>query len=44
MATDAYVFQLYKWEKRDDGTYFIRNHEAKVKSRNVEERLKFERE
>lgn len=34
---------LYKWEKRADGTYFIKNHEATIKSRNVEERVKFER-
>ncbi|KAI6174925.1 Eukaryotic translation initiation factor 3 subunit K [Aphelenchoides bicaudatus] len=33
---------LYKWEKRNDSTYFIKNHEATIKSRNVEERLKFE--
>lgn len=35
--------KLYKWEKRSDGTFFIKNHEATIKSRNVEERVKFER-
>lgn len=35
--------QLYKWEKRSDGTYFIKNHEATIKNRNVEERVKFGR-
>ncbi|CAD5208735.1 unnamed protein product [Bursaphelenchus xylophilus] len=32
----------YKWEKRSDGSYFIKNHDATIKSRNVEERVKFE--
>lgn len=35
--------QQYNWEKRPNGTYFIKNHEATIKSRNVEERVKFER-
>ncbi|KAI6227392.1 Eukaryotic translation initiation factor 3 subunit K [Aphelenchoides fujianensis] len=34
--------RLYKWEKRGDGKFFIKNHEATIKSRNVEERVKFE--
>lgn len=32
-----------KWKKLDDDTYFIHNHEEHVKSRNIEEWLRFER-
>jgi len=34
--------KLNGWEARKDGTYFIANHEANIKTRNIEEKLKFE--
>lgn len=34
--------KLNGWEARKDGTYFVANHEANIKTRNIEEKLKFE--
>lgn len=35
--------KAYKWELKPDNTYFIQNHEDTIKSRNIEEKLKFDR-
>lgn len=32
----------YGWKVLDDDTVFIQNHEDKIKSRNIEEKLKLE--
>jgi len=34
--------KAFDWESKSDDTYFIQNHEDKIKSRNIEEKLKFE--
>ncbi|KAH7722519.1 eukaryotic translation initiation factor 3 subunit K [Aphelenchoides avenae] len=41
-AQVAAYAKAYGWEVRKDGTVFVQNHEDKIKSRNIEERLKFE--
>lgn len=35
--------KVYNWTPNADGTLFIRNHEDTIKSRNIEEKLRFER-
>uniref|UniRef100_A0AC34QM58 Eukaryotic translation initiation factor 3 subunit K n=1 Tax=Panagrolaimus sp. JU765 TaxID=591449 RepID=A0AC34QM58_9BILA len=35
--------KVYDWTPNADGTLFIRNHEDTIKSRNIEEKLRFER-
>jgi translation initiation factor 3 subunit K len=34
--------KVYNWEPKADGTLFIQNHEDTIKSRNIEEKLRFE--
>ena len=33
--------QRFGWTEQADGTLFIQNHEATIKSRNIEEKLEF---
>lgn len=35
--------KYFGWKLQSDGTYFVQNHEDTIKSRNIEEKLKFER-
>lgn len=43
-ATDKQVAEYAKrfgWEERPDGVYFIANHEATIRTRNIDEKLQF---